>query len=123
MPWDLPIALSAQPKDGPALLSSSTAPSADDCASCTKWSLDRTAYWKGPLLSADIPELVSVFVDGAPGPGPYAAKAVAELSNVTVPAAIANAVARACGARVSELPISAERVLAALRHDGTVHAG
>jgi CO/xanthine dehydrogenase Mo-binding subunit len=63
---------------------------------------------------ADIPELESVFVEGAPGPGPYEAKAVGELSNVTVPAAIANAVARACGARVMELPVTAERVLAAL---------
>jgi carbon-monoxide dehydrogenase large subunit len=64
---------------------------------------------------ADIPELASVFVEGAPGPGPYAAKAVAELSNVTIPAAVANAVAAACGARVMELPVSAERVLSALR--------
>jgi CO/xanthine dehydrogenase Mo-binding subunit len=67
---------------------------------------------------ADIPELVSVFVEDAPGPGPYAAKAVAELSNVTVPAAVANAVARACRARVTELPVTAERVLAALRSNG-----
>jgi carbon-monoxide dehydrogenase large subunit len=67
---------------------------------------------------ADIPELVSVFVEDAPGPGPYAAKAVAELSNVTIPAAIANAVARASGARVTELPITAERVLARLRQNG-----
>jgi CO/xanthine dehydrogenase Mo-binding subunit len=64
---------------------------------------------------ADIPELVSVFVEGASGPGPYEAKAVGELSNVTVPAALANAVARACGARIMELPVTAERVLAALQ--------
>jgi CO/xanthine dehydrogenase Mo-binding subunit len=37
---------------------------------------------------------------------------------VTIPAAVANAVARACGARVTELPISAERVRSALRRDG-----
>jgi CO/xanthine dehydrogenase Mo-binding subunit len=64
--------------------------------------------------AADVPELVSAFVEDAPGPGPYAAKAVGELSNVTVPAALANAVANACGARVMQLPITAERVLAAL---------
>ena len=52
---------------------------------------------------------------GGSGPGPYGAKAVAELSNVTIPAAVANAVARACGARVTEVPVSAERVLSALR--------
>jgi CO/xanthine dehydrogenase Mo-binding subunit len=44
-----------------------------------------------------------------------AAKAVGELTNVTVPAALANAVARACGARIMELPVTAERVLAALQ--------
>ncbi|HEV7662819.1 MAG TPA: xanthine dehydrogenase family protein molybdopterin-binding subunit, partial [Chloroflexota bacterium] len=65
--------------------------------------------------SADIPRLVSAFVEDAPGPGPYAAKAVGELSNVTVPAALANAVARACGARVMDLPLTAERILAAIQ--------
>ncbi|HEX8969866.1 MAG TPA: xanthine dehydrogenase family protein molybdopterin-binding subunit [Chloroflexota bacterium] len=74
------------------------------------------AEYKLPNI-ADIPELVSVFVEDAPGPGPYAAKAVGELSNVTLPAAVANAVARACGARVTQLPVSAERVLAALQAD------
>jgi CO/xanthine dehydrogenase Mo-binding subunit len=63
---------------------------------------------------ADVPELVSAFVEDAPGPGPYQAKAVGELSNVTLPAAVANAVARACGARVMQLPITAERVFTAL---------
>ena len=63
---------------------------------------------------ADVPELISAFVEDAPGPGPYAAKAVGELSHVTIPAALANAVANACGARVMQLPITAERVLAAL---------
>ena len=69
--------------------------------------------YKLPTI-ADIPELVSVFVENAPGPGPYAAKSVGELSNVTIPAAVANAVARACGARLFELPVTAERVLAAM---------
>jgi CO/xanthine dehydrogenase Mo-binding subunit len=77
--------------------------------------------YKLPVVG-DIPELESVFVEDAPGPGPYEAKAVGELSNVTVPAALANAVARACGARVMELPITAERVLAALDGRGTTIA-
>jgi CO/xanthine dehydrogenase Mo-binding subunit len=66
-------------------------------------------------VTADLPELVSVFVEGASGPPPYEAKAVAELSNVPIPAAFANAVARACGARVYMLPVSAERVHEALK--------
>jgi CO/xanthine dehydrogenase Mo-binding subunit len=65
-------------------------------------------------VTTDLPELVSVFVEGASGPPPYEAKAVAELSNVPIPAAFANAVARACGARVYTLPVSAERVHEAL---------
>lgn len=65
-------------------------------------------------VATDLPELVSVFVEGASGPGPYQAKAVAELSNVPIPAAFANAVANASGARVTSLPVSAEAVLAAL---------
>jgi CO/xanthine dehydrogenase Mo-binding subunit len=65
-------------------------------------------------VTTDLPQLVSVFVEGASGPGPYQAKAVAELSNVPIPAAFANAVARACGARVYSLPVSAESVHRAL---------
>jgi CO/xanthine dehydrogenase Mo-binding subunit len=65
-------------------------------------------------VTADLPPLVSVFVEGASGPPPYEAKAVAELSNVPIPAAFANAVARASGARVYQLPVSAERVHEAL---------
>ncbi len=61
-------------------------------------------------VTHDIPELVSVLVDGAPGPGPYAAKAVGELGIIPVAAAVANAVAAASGVRVTSLPITAEKV-------------
>jgi CO/xanthine dehydrogenase Mo-binding subunit len=69
--------------------------------------------YKLPCI-ADVPQLVSAFVEDAPGPGPYQAKAVGELSNVTLPAAVANAVDRACGARIMQLPVTAERVFSAL---------
>lgn len=69
--------------------------------------------YKLPVM-ADMPELVSVLVDGAPGPGPYAAKAVGELGVIPVPAAVANAVAAACGVRVTHLPVTAEKVRAGL---------
>lgn len=68
---------------------------------------------------ADVPELRVVLVEGAPGPSPYQAKAIGELGNVPMPAAVANAVARACGARVFALPVSAERVRKALRQVAT----
>jgi CO/xanthine dehydrogenase Mo-binding subunit len=51
------------------------------------------------------------------GPGPFGAKGVGEAGNLTIPAAIANAVADAVGARVTELPITPEKVLTAIdRH-------
>lgn len=61
-------------------------------------------------VTADVPELVSVLVEDAPGPGPYAAKAVGELGIIPVAAAVANAVANASGVRVHSLPITAEKV-------------
>jgi CO/xanthine dehydrogenase Mo-binding subunit len=56
-----------------------------------------------------------VYVEGAPGPEPFQAKGVGELANCTVPAALAGAVAQATGARVTSLPVTAEKVWAALR--------
>jgi xanthine dehydrogenase molybdenum-binding subunit len=64
--------------------------------------------------SADVPRLDIALLAEQPGPGPLGAKAAGELTNTTVAPAIANAVAAAVGARVTELPITSERVLAAL---------
>lgn len=65
--------------------------------------------------ATDIPELTTVLVETKVGPAPYASKAVGELSNVAVPAAIANAVFDAVGVRVMDLPITAEKVYAGLQ--------
>jgi CO/xanthine dehydrogenase Mo-binding subunit len=64
--------------------------------------------------SADIPELTSINIPSGTGPGPFQAKAIGELSCVPTAAAIANAVANAIGTPILDLPITAERVLAAL---------
>ncbi len=64
--------------------------------------------------SHDLPVLRTVLVDGGAGLGPTGVKSVGELTNVAVPAAVANAVADATGARISTLPITAERVYWAL---------
>jgi CO/xanthine dehydrogenase Mo-binding subunit len=48
------------------------------------------------------------------GPGPFAAKGVGEAGNLTTPAAIANAIADAVGARVTDLPITPDKVLNAI---------
>jgi CO/xanthine dehydrogenase Mo-binding subunit len=62
----------------------------------------------------DMPVLETVLVRSGGGTGPYAAKAIGEFANANPPAAIANAVADAVGARLFVLPITAERVLHAL---------
>jgi CO/xanthine dehydrogenase Mo-binding subunit len=64
---------------------------------------------------ADIPELVTVLIETPRGPAPYQGKAIGEHPNVAVPAAIANAVFDATGVRLTELPVTAERVYVALR--------
>jgi CO/xanthine dehydrogenase Mo-binding subunit len=62
----------------------------------------------------DIPPLETVLVRSSGGEGPYQAKAIGELANNATAAAIANAVADAVGCQLFELPITAERVYAAL---------
>jgi len=54
-------------------------------------------------------------VEGFRGAGPFGAKGVGEPPIIPIPAAVANAVADAVGARVTELPVSAERVARALK--------
>jgi CO/xanthine dehydrogenase Mo-binding subunit len=69
----------------------------------------------------DIPELVTVLLDPGPGLAPYQSKGIGESSNIPVAAAIANAVVDAVGVRITDLPITAEKVFAALnaqREDG-----
>jgi len=64
---------------------------------------------------ADIPPLTTVLVEDAVGPGPFRAKAIGEGSISAVAPAIANAIADACGVRILDLPITAEKVYFALR--------
>ena len=63
---------------------------------------------------ADVPPLKTVLVESPTGPTPYGGKAIAENPNVPTAAAIANAIADACGARLFELPLSAEKIYWAL---------
>jgi CO/xanthine dehydrogenase Mo-binding subunit len=69
--------------------------------------------YKLPTI-ADIPPLETVLVPTSGGEGPYQAKAIGELANNATAAAIANAIADAVGCQLFELPITAERVYAAL---------
>ena len=63
----------------------------------------------------DVPPLRHVLLPTALGPGAFGAKAAGEMSNAPVPPAIANAIADATGVRITELPLTPERVLGALR--------
>lgn len=63
----------------------------------------------------DIPKFKTVLVKGKNGPGPYEAKGIGEHANVTPPAAIANAVHDACGVRLFDVPVTAEKVFRALQ--------
>ena len=67
------------------------------------------ADYKLPTI-ADIPPLETVLIQTGGGTGPYEAKAIGELANNAIAAAIANAVADAAGCRIFELPNTAERV-------------
>jgi CO/xanthine dehydrogenase Mo-binding subunit len=63
----------------------------------------------------DIPQMVTVLLDAGPGPAPYDGKGIGESSNIPLAAAIANAVADAVGVRITDLPVTAEKVFAALQ--------
>mgnify|MGYP000072490187 CR=1 FL=1 len=62
----------------------------------------------------DAPEIVSTAVPSYEPRGPYGAKEVGEGSMVPVLGSIANAIYDAVGVRMTELPITPERLLKAL---------
>src|SRR5256886_7278482 len=65
--------------------------------------------------SLDAPEIATVLLESGNGLGPFGAKGLGEPAMTPSIAAVANAVSNALGARVTDLPITAERVLARLR--------
>jgi CO/xanthine dehydrogenase FAD-binding subunit len=64
--------------------------------------------------AATMPRLHVAFADSYEPSGPFGAKGLGEIGLDAVPAAIANAVADACGVRIHELPITAEKIHRAL---------
>ncbi|HMH49407.1 MAG TPA: molybdopterin-dependent oxidoreductase [Candidatus Acidoferrum sp.] len=89
--------------------------------------LEEMVYEGGALLNGNLvsyrvpraedlpPRLESLFVENGDGPGPFGAKGVGEGSLIPVSPAIANALARLAGVRLTELPLTPERVWRALR--------
>ena len=66
----------------------------------------------------DIPLLVTSFVRLTVGPGPFSAKAVAEAGISIVAPAIANAVYDATEVRITQLPITPEKLFAGPTNSG-----
>jgi CO/xanthine dehydrogenase Mo-binding subunit len=61
-----------------------------------------------------VPEIETLIVEVPAPDGPFGAKGIGEAPVVAAPAAVANAVAAACGTRLYELPMTPPRVWAAL---------
>ena len=66
-------------------------------------------------LAIDMPEIENVLVEVPSEDGPFGLRAVAEPPGFGPPAAIANAIYDAVGVRIRTLPLSPERVLAAMQ--------
>jgi CO/xanthine dehydrogenase Mo-binding subunit len=65
--------------------------------------------------AVDFPPTHVIILESGSGVGPFGAKGIGEPSLTPAPAAVANAVADAIGVRIHELPLTPERVLAALQ--------
>ena len=70
-------------------------------------------------LAVDLPEIETILINVPSDDGPFGARAVAEPPGFGPPAAIANAIYDAVGVRITELPFTAERVLAAIKGQKT----
>ncbi|MFC2013681.1 xanthine dehydrogenase family protein molybdopterin-binding subunit [Chloroflexota bacterium] len=71
-----------------------------------------TNYWIP--TSMDMPEMEVIFSDNIDPVGPLGAKGIGECTNVIPQAAIVNAVYNAIGVKISQLPITPDKVLKAL---------
>ena len=71
--------------------------------------------YRVPLIT-DLPAVFeSNLVENGDGPGPYGAKGMGESGIVSIAPAIGNAIARATGVRIRNLPLTPERVWRALK--------
>jgi CO/xanthine dehydrogenase Mo-binding subunit len=63
----------------------------------------------------DMPPLKAAFADSYEPTGPFGAKGLGELGLDPTAAVLANAIYQACGVRITELPITAEKIHRALK--------
>jgi CO/xanthine dehydrogenase Mo-binding subunit len=91
---------------------------------------EQMVYDRGQLLNpslidyrvpqmSDLPgEYRSILVENGDGPGPYGAKGIGESGVIPTAPAVANAIAQATGVRITDLPMTPERVWRALSSRG-----
>ncbi len=70
----------------------------------------------------DMPTVSSIIVETDDPSGPYGAKGVGEIGLIGTAPAIANAVYNAVGVRITDLPVTPEKVLKALRQEHKLQA-
>jgi xanthine dehydrogenase molybdenum-binding subunit len=70
------------------------------------------------LTAKDVPNIEPIVIETNDEFGPFGAKGIGEPGLVPTAPAIANAIYDAVGVRIKELPITPERVLAALKEKG-----
>ena len=68
----------------------------------------------------DLPEIVPIIVESVHTKGPFGAEGIGEPAAAPTAPAIANAVFNAIGVRINELPITPDKILAALREKGGI---
>ena len=67
-------------------------------------------------LASDMPEdFWSITQEQGHGPGPFGSKGMGEGGMLPVASAVANAIENAVGVRITELPLSPQKVLTALK--------
>jgi CO/xanthine dehydrogenase Mo-binding subunit len=73
------------------------------------------------LTAADVPEIQTILVEVPAPAGPFGARGVGEPPIVPAPAAVANAVEDATGLRLTDLPLTPEKIALAVagRQNGT----
>lgn len=67
------------------------------------------------LNAPDMPEVKSLLIEAGGDEGPFGAKSIGEIAMVPVAAAVVNAVNNALNTSLSELPLTPEKILAALK--------
>jgi xanthine dehydrogenase molybdenum-binding subunit len=70
------------------------------------------------LKAEDMPEIVVRLIETVDAEGPFGAKGLGESGVIPVSAAVVNAIHDAIGVRFTELPVTPERIQAALRAVG-----